>query len=77
MDGSNSVTVKFNHRSDANQSDKRIAEQYSEGVPFDVNLQTSDSKSVPAHRFVLATFSKVWSNTLRNAGLDGVIVSKL
>ena len=77
MATSNLVTIKFKSRNANNQSDKGIAEKYSDGEPFDVELQTSDGKSVPVHRFVLATFSKTWANTLRNVGWDGVIVCKL
>lgn len=71
-----------NHRNGRNasnqshQSDKCIAEQYGQGGPFDVELQTTDGKSVPAHRFLLTAFSKTWANALRTAGLDGVIIRK-
>lgn len=76
MEKSNLVPIRFKSRNTTNQSDKGIAEQYNQGGPFDVDLQTNDGKSVSAHRFVLTTFSKAWSNTLRNVGVDGVIARK-
>lgn len=76
MELSNLVTIRFKSRNATNQTDKGIAEQYEQGGPFDVNLVTSDDKCVQAHRFLLATFSKTWANTLRNAGVDGVIASE-
>lgn len=76
MEKSNLVPIKFKGRNASNPSDKGIADQYSAGGPFDVDLITSDDKCVSAHRFVLATFSKALSNKLNKAGLDGVIVGK-
>ena len=76
MASSNLVIIKFKNRSASNQTDKGFAEQYSEGGSLNVELQTSDGKSVSAHRFILATFSKEWSKQLRGIGLIGLIKCK-
>lgn len=73
---SNLVSLKFKSRNASHPCDKGLVEQYNNGGLFDVELQTTDGKSVPAHRFVLAMFSKTWANTLRMCGLDGVIARK-
>lgn len=70
------MPIRFRSRNASNPTDKGIAEQYSQGGPFDVDLQTNDGKSVSAHRFVLTTFSKAWANSLRSVGVDGVIACK-
>lgn len=76
MESSNLVSIKFKTRNASNPAEKGIVQQYSQGGPFDVNLITTDNKCVPAHRFLLATFSKKWADVLRTTGLDGVIVGE-
>lgn len=77
MDRNKLVTIKFKHRNATNTCDKRIADAYTKGSKFDVDLVTGDDKLVSAHRFVLAMFSKYLANKMGTAGTDGVIVGEL
>lgn len=77
MDRNKLVTIKFKHRNATNTCDKRIADAYTKGSKFDVDLVTGDDKLVSAHRFVLAMFSKYLANNMGTAGTDGIIVGEL
>lgn len=73
---SNYQVIKFKNRMASNTSDKRIADAYTKGAKFDVDLITADEKIVSAHRFVLAMFSKHLAKILNDIGMDGKIVGE-
>lgn len=68
--------IKFKNRTSSNTSDKRIADAYSKGGKFDVNLVTADEKVVSAHRFVLSMFSKYLAKKLSEMEFEGKVLSE-
>lgn len=72
----NHQVIKFKNRAASYLSDKRIADSYSKGANFDVDLITADDKIVSAHRFVLAMFSKYLAKILLDLPFDGKILGK-
>lgn len=68
--------IKFKLRSDLNTSDNAIAASHRKNAKFDVNLITSDSKVIPAHRFLLAMFSKVMANDIGDHHVNGLCLSE-
>lgn len=71
-----SQVIKFKNRTSSNTSDKRIADAYSKGGKFDVNLVTADEKVVSAHRFVLSMFSKYLAKKLSEMEFEGKVLSE-
>lgn len=72
-----SFTIQFKKRSQSNNlSDRLIADSYSNGGPFDVDLVTADTRIVEAHRYVLSLYSKYLAKQMDDLGFNGKIISE-
>lgn len=72
----NYFVFKFKGRDIQNVSNKYLAEIYSKGPKYDVDLVAGDNQIVPCHKFVVSMFSEYLKDYLREFKTKGKICSK-
>lgn len=61
----NCVYIQIKGRNPHEASNKYLAEIYSNGPKFDIDLIAADQKIISAHKFVMSMFSEYLSDYLR------------
>lgn len=69
----NCFVIKFKNRYAQDISNKYLAEIYTNGPKFEVDLVSADNKIVSAHKFVVSMFSKHLKDYLREFKSKGKI----
>lgn len=72
----NYYVFKFKGRDIQDISNKYLAEIYSKGPKYDVDLVAGDNQIVPCHKFVVSMFSEYLKDYLREFKTKGKICSK-